>query len=210
MANLCHTRSKTTAKPILAAHDVEKHPRLWVLAGANGAGKSAFQSRYLQGVPFVNADQLAKRFYPEDPEGNSYRAAALAAQLRDTLLGKRRSFSFETVFSHPSKIDFLAQAKSLGFETVLVYIHLELPDLNVARVAQRVAAGGHTVPENKIRERIERTLSNIRVAIPLCDRCDILDNSSADDPFRRIACWQDGKLTVIASPAPSWLDRLAQ
>lgn len=185
-------------------------PRLWLLAGANGAGKSTFQAWYLQDLPFVNADLLARRFFPEDPEGSSYRAAELAKQLRDDLLCRGGSFCFETVFSHPSKIDFLAQAKSHGYEIILIYIHLDLPDLNVARVAQRVTMGGHAVPENKIRERIKRTLDNVSIAIPLCDRCEILDNSNADDPFRRIARWQDGEFTLFASPAPGWLHRLTQ
>lgn len=193
----------------MAADPAASHRRLWVLAGANGAGKSTFQKLYLQSLPFVNADLLAKSFFPDDPEGQSYAAARLAKQLRENLLSRGISFCFETVFSHPSKIDFVARAKGLGYEINMIYIHLEMPDLNVARVAQRVASGGHTVPERKVRERIARTLENVSQALPLCDRCDILDNSSSTNPYRRVACWQDGELVVFVSPAPPWLYRLA-
>ena len=194
----------------MAADPVALRPRLWLLAGANGAGKSTFQKLYLNHLPFVNADLLAKSFFPDDPEAYSYAAARLAQQLRENLLARGISFCFETVFSHPSKIDFLARAKGAGYEINLIYIHLEVPDLNVARVAQRVTDGGHTVPERKIRERIARTLNNVSKALPLCDRCDILDNSSSTNPYRRLACWEHGELAVFVSPVPPWLHCLAQ
>jgi hypothetical protein len=69
-------------------------------------------------------------------------------------LQEGRNFYFETVFSHPSKIDFVAHAKALGYQIILVFIHLEPTALNKARVKQRTEEGGHTVPEDKIENRI--------------------------------------------------------
>lgn len=180
--------------------------QLWLLAGGNGSGKSTFYERYLkpQGMPFVNADVIARELYPEAPEAKSYVAARIADDMRAELLRKRRNFCFETVFSHPSKIDFVAQAKALDYEVVLVFIHLDNPDLNNARVSQRVEAGGHHVPDDKVRERIPRTLENIKVAMALCDRITVLDNSRYDDPYRPIATIEAGQLRVHARALPEW------
>ena len=73
------------------------------------------------------------------------------------------------------------------FQVVMVFIHLSSPMLNKARVCQRVALGGHNVPDEKVEQRIPRTLENVRTAIALCDQVKILDNSSAHDPFVQLA-----------------------
>lgn len=111
--------------------------QLWVLAGGNGAGKSTFYRCFLemQGIKFVNADIIAKQIDKDNPEKFSYEAAAKAAKLRSSLLRKGVAFCFETVFSHPSKIDFIAEAKTFNYQTILVYIHLQNAALNLARIA---------------------------------------------------------------------------
>jgi len=135
--------------------------QLWLLAGGNGAGKSTFYRTQLEplGFPFVNADILAKELYPDSPEQHSYDAAIIAEQIRKDLLEQGNSFCFETVFSHHSKIDFVAQAKISGYEIVLVFIHLDNISLNQSRVNQRVSEGGHSVPPEKVESRIPRTSS---------------------------------------------------
>ena len=93
------------------------NPRqVWVLAGGNGAGKSTFYQVALapKGVKLVNADTIAKIINPERPEAVSYQAAGIAEKIRTALLRQGTSFCFETVFSHPSKIEFIAAAKGLG------------------------------------------------------------------------------------------------
>ncbi|MCF6255574.1 MAG: dephospho-CoA kinase [Gammaproteobacteria bacterium] len=107
--------------------------QLWLLAGGgNGAGKSTFYRLFLAstGLPFVNADILAKELNAEQPKVVSYKVAKLAGKLCLDLLRTGTSFCFETVFSHPSKIDFLAAAKSAGYEIIFVYIHLQNDQLN--------------------------------------------------------------------------------
>ncbi|MFH1807688.1 MAG: AAA family ATPase [Pseudomonadota bacterium] len=184
--------------------------QLWVLAGANGAGKSTFYDNFLapKGLKFVNADSIAKKLAPEAPEAFSYEAAARAELLRRQLLDDGISFCFETVFSHPSKIDFLAEAKTRGYEVVLVYIHLELPELNAARVAQRVQQGGHSVPEKKIFSRIPRTMQHIRSALPLADEVYLLDNSSAVEPYKVVLHSKAGRISQLPAKVPDWTQRL--
>lgn len=187
-----------------------KQKQLWLLAGGNGAGKSTFYRTQLEplGLPFVNADMLAKKLFPDQPEVHSYEAAKLTETIRAQLLQEGRTFCFETVFSHPSKIDFVAQAKAMGYEIVLVFIHLNTDALNLARVSQRVSEGGHNVPENKIITRIPRVLTNIQKALPLCDYCYLLDNSKWESPYQQLAQIEKGVLTNKAELLPEWAKKL--
>ncbi len=186
--------------------------QLWLLAGGNGSGKGTFHDQFLKprGLPFVNADVIARELFPDAPEAKSYAAARIAEKMRGDLLQRGLNFCFETVFSHPSKIDFVAHAKTLGYEIVLVFIHLDNAELNKARVWQRVESGGHHVPDDKVEERIPRTLDNIKVAIPLCDHVTLLDNSSSDDPYRQIASLDAGRVRIRTQPLPDWARWLLQ
>ncbi len=181
--------------------------QLWLLAGANGSGKSTFYHTQLEplGLPFINADIIAREFFPNAPEAHSYDAAKIAEEIRQQLLFENRSFCFETVFSHPTKIDFVARAKSLGFEVILVFIHLDFVELNKARVSQRVREGGHFVPDDKVESRVPRTLANVKATLPLCDQARFLDNSSAFDPFRPVATYKNGLVTYHDYPPTEWL-----
>ena len=180
--------------------------QLWVLAGGNGAGKSTFYQQFLASreIQFVNADVIAHNLDSQHQETISYDAAKIAERLRYELLHAGVTFCFETVFSHPSKIDFIAEAKALGYEVVLVFIHLLMEELNQARVVQRVREGGHNVPVEKIVSRIPRTLQYIRTAISLVDKAQLYDNSSLQLPFQRVARIENGVLVQAADPLPDW------
>lgn len=154
------------------------------------------------------ADEIAKEEYPDDPEGASYKAARKAELLRFRALEERRSFCFETVFSHLSKVDFLGQAKGLGYQVILVYIHLANTELNVARVDQRKKEGGHGVPEDKILTRIPRTMTNVQMAVALCDQVYFLDNSSVTDPFKQIATVINWSVQHKVDSVPDWAKAL--
>jgi len=180
--------------------------QLWVLAGGNGAGKSTFYDLYLakHGIKFVNADLITKDIDSENSESASYYAATVAAKIREDLISQGVSFCFETVFSHESKIDFLAQAKANGYKIILVYIHLFDSSLNEARVKQRVAEGGHSVPPEKIHSRIPRIMQLIKTALSIVDEARILDNSSRDDPFKQIIVMKSGNYETKADSLPKW------
>jgi predicted ABC-type ATPase len=152
----------------------------------------------------VNADLIAKDIDPEYPEGISYHAATVAAKIREDLISQRVSFCFETVFSHQSKIDLIAQAKANGYKIMLVYIHLFDSSLNEARVKQRVSEGGHSVPTEKIHSRIPRTMKYIKTALFIVDEARILDNSSREDPFQQIIVMKAGNYVAKTDPLPEW------
>ena len=182
--------------------------QLWMLVGGNGSGKSTFYEQMLKpkGMPIINADIIAKEAFPDDPVKNSHKAARIAEELRFDKLRQGHSFCFETVFSHVSKIDFIATAKATGYHVILVFLHVDDTDLNQARVSQRVIDGGHDVPTDKILSRIPRTLDNVKAAIPLCDEVHMLDNSRLDDPFKRVISIINGQITAGADTSlPSWV-----
>ena len=183
--------------------------QLWLLAGGNGAGKSTFYRTQLEplNIPFVNADVIAKQLYPDAPEENSYHASVIAEQLRYKLIREQQSFCFETVFSHHSKIDFVAHAKAMGYQIILVFIHLESDSLNKARVSQRVVEGGHHVPDEKVVSRIPRLLENIKTIIPMCDQVRALDNSSSLNPFELVFTIRNGDV-VKHITQPRWAEYL--
>ena len=184
--------------------------QLWILAGGNGAGKSTFHRLFLapRGVKLLNADMIAADLDPATPARAGYRASYLTAKLGEELLRQGLSFCYETVFSHETKIDFVAKAKALGYQIVLVYIHLETVALNEARVAQRVSEGGHSVPHEKIRTRIPRTLEHIAAVLPLVDEARLLDNSLRGDPYRQMALVKQGQRLDSIDPLPKWAEDL--
>jgi predicted ABC-type ATPase len=184
--------------------------QLWILAGGNGAGKTTFYNLFLapKGIKLVNADIIAEAISPENPEKVSYTAANVADQIRGKLLQQGVSFCFETVFSHVSKIDFVANAKAQGYEIFLVYIHLDTSGLNEARVYQRVTEGGHSVPVDKIHSRIPRTMQHIGTVLPLVDEARLLDNSYRDNPFQQVACVKRGRRQWLNDLLPRWAEEI--
>lgn len=184
--------------------------QLWILAGGNGAGKSTFYDRYLKtkGLSFVNADRLAKEISSKQ-DAKVIRAAqkqAMKACLQKILDGE--TFCFETVFSHPSKLDLIKTAKSKGYEVNLVFIHLERHELNAARVFQRVENGGHNVPYEKIKSRIPRSIENLKLAIRLVDNVALVDNSSTQDPLKTVARIRDQKVVHQEPSLLAWADNV--
>lgn len=136
---------------------------------------------------------------------NSYIASALIAFIRQQLLVTRQTFTFETVMSHPSKVDFLRAAKSAGFRTYLYYIATEDPEINLSRVESRVAAGGHDVPHRKVSERYYRSLDLLLEAIRQSNRAYIFDNSTESADHVWIAEITEGREMEVKSPiVPAW------
>lgn len=110
-------------------------------------------------------------------EIDSYQAALIATFFRENLLSSGKSFSFETVMSHPSKVDFLQKAKENGFKTYLYFICTQDPEINKLRVINRVSKGGHAVDEEKIVNRYFRSLGLLFQAFNNADRAFVIDST---------------------------------
>jgi predicted ABC-type ATPase len=155
-------------------------PFLLMIAGPNGSGKTSL-TQWLRKNDFdfgqyINPDDIA-----EELEGTYDARVAEAQQIadrrREECLKANQSFSFETVMSHPSKLEVLARAREAGFFVKVFFIGIEDPQTNVERVALRVAQGGHDVPIEKIEPRWLRSMDLAAPAIMLADQAHVFDNS---------------------------------
>lgn len=179
--------------------------RLDLVVGPNGAGKSTFIRFTVQPswphAAFVNADVIAADRWPDDPSSHGHDAARIAARTRDRLVELGQPLIAETVCSHPSKLALIERARSAGYHVAL-HVVMVPEELSVARVAARVVAGGHDVPEDKIRERHRRLWPIVADGVALADSASVWDNSRADGP-ELVASFTDGWLVGRAT-WPTW------
>lgn len=110
---------------------------------------------------------------------DSYLAAALAEAMRQALLEEGRTFTFETVMSHPSKIEFMKEARARGYRVYLYFVATDDPDINIDRVRRRVLQGGHPVDDDKVIERYHKSIALMTPACEVADRAYVFDNSGS-------------------------------
>jgi predicted ABC-type ATPase len=183
-------------------------PTMIVLAGPNGAGKSTlYEARIAQSFagPFINADIIQRDELRNTSPAASYEAANIASSRRADFLAQGRDFVTETVFSHPSKLELVDEARSRGFTVIVMHVGVETPDLSVARVSARVQEGGHVVPDDKIRARYGRGAPFIRAAILNADRGMVFDNSSLNKPLSHCLTFANGRLIFAKPRLPEWI-----
>lgn len=145
------------------------------------------------------------RFPPSLPP-NSYIASIASALIREQLTASNISFTFETVMSSEDKIDVLKASRAKGFKNYLYYIATDDPAINVQRVHNRVKTGGHPVPEEKIRQRYDRSLDLLLKAIKLAERAFIFDNSGTQDIWLAEVT-PNGDIQLKEENLPDWFYR---
>ncbi|MDP9525805.1 zeta toxin family protein [Pseudomonas protegens] len=135
---------------------------------------------------------------------DSYLTSVLSDFIRQHLLDKGVSFTFETVMSHPSKVEFMREARARGYRTYLYFVSTEDPEINVDRVAIRVQEGGHPVEPEKVRERYIKSLNLLPEAVATSNRAYLFDNSG--DSAVLLAEITDGtQLEYRTEEVPQWL-----
>ena len=137
------------------------------------------QAQGLEFGEYINPDDIAASLR------GSYQDRVRAAQQisdekRDECIASRRDFAFETVMSHPSKIEVMRRARVAGFHVTLFFVGTEDPRINVARVEARVRLGGHSVPEALVVARYHRTMNALAAATATANRTVVFDNSRTD------------------------------
>ena len=148
-----------------------------IFGGPNGSGKSSLFGALSLSGEFVNADAIASKISPENPEAVSIQAGRQVLRRLDELIAAGQGFVYETTLSSHQSIDLMRRARDAGYEVDLVFVTLNSPDLNVERVADRVSRGGHHIPEVAIRRRYETSLYRLADAIRLAHESLIYDNS---------------------------------
>ncbi len=171
-----------------------KHiPCIYVLAGTNGAGKSSLGGAMFveSSAEYFNPDEAALRFRAANPgmtpeEANSA-AWRQGKRLLERAISERLDFAFETTLGGRTIARLLHEALSQNMEVRVWYIGLASPELHIARVRSRVVAGGHDIPDAKIRERFDSSRLNLVRLIPKLTELRVFDNSEAGDPRSGIA-----------------------
>ncbi|MCK6435169.1 MAG: AAA family ATPase [Burkholderiaceae bacterium] len=134
--------------------------RLVVVGGPNGAGKTTLARAYAaaHGLRYLGADDIAAQLAPQDPASARVAAARRFSQALRQAIAAGESLVIESTLSGGSLGVHLAAATQAGYALTLVMVYLDSVGLCLRRVSQRVAAGGHDVPEADVRRRYGRSL----------------------------------------------------
>ncbi len=180
-------------KPLHAAEPVPKFavatpPRIYVLAGVNGAGKSSLGGAAFReaGGDYYNPDEAARSLKAANPGLTQTAANSRAWQIGKGLLQKaianRLDFAFETTLGANSIPALLRNAAQNGIEIHVWYAGLASPELHIARVKSRVKKGGHDIAEADIRRRFDHSRLNLIDLLPHLAALRLYDNSTDADP----------------------------
>ena len=158
-------------------------PNLYIISGANGSGKTTTAKQilpyFLNIHEYLNADEIAAGLSPFRPESVAIQAGKLMLKRLNYFVEHQTDFAFETTLSGLNYLRFLKKCQTQNYQINLIYFWLHSPDLAIARVRQRVASGGHNIPEETIIRRYYRGQINlIQSYLPLCQSWIIYDNST--------------------------------
>jgi len=159
-----------------------KQRRIIILAGPNGAGKTTFAREYLlkeaHCPDFVNVDLIAAGLSPFDPDRAAIRAGRIMLSEIERRVRKGESFAFETTLSGHAYARVIPAWRNAGYRVKLIFLSLPNPELAIARVAARVAQGGHHVANAVVRRRFQSGLRNFQdVYMKLVDKWEWYDNA---------------------------------
>lgn len=168
-------------------------PRLFVLAGTNGAGKSSIGGAAIRmhGGHYFNPDEASKAIRQQQPHLSTTQANSAAwhegKRLLEHALARRLDYSFETTLGGRSFAKLLRQAADAGFEVRIWYVGLATPEHHLARVKARVAKGGHAIAEADIRRRFDQSRKQLIDLLPHLTELRVYDNTAEADPNQGIA-----------------------
>lgn len=162
-------------------------PQLVVIAGPNGAGKSTAAPRLLRDTldvaEFVNADAIASGLSGFRPESAAIQAGRVMLRRLRELASNRTDFAFESTLASRSFAPWIRQLKQNGYVFRLAFLWLPSPEVAAARVAARVRAGGHDIPDTTIRRRYYSGLGNFfNLYRPIADDWRFYDNAETSGP----------------------------
>lgn len=199
----------------MSPEDAGDRPILFVLAGVNGAGKSSVGGVAIResGMAYFNPDEAAQKIHNESgcsSEDANAKAWNLGKQQLLSAIRNRENFAFESTLGANTIPRLLLEAAQSGFKVVVWFVGLSSAEQHIARVRARVAAGGHDIPESKIRERWDGSRRNIMALMPYLTELQVFDNSQERDPDtgtiptpKLLLHWRQG---AVVSPSISELE----
>ncbi|MBE0437763.1 MAG: zeta toxin family protein [Methylomicrobium sp.] len=158
-------------------------PTCWIIAGHNGAGKTTFALEYLPQIVhcyhFINADLIAAGLSPLAPERELITASRIFLSEVESSINKKQDFAFETTLAGRSYLKLIDRLRSSGWHVELIYLALPSIEMSKARVAERVAHGGHNIPAQDIERRFARSLRNLLMEFSYAvNRCSCFMNTN--------------------------------
>jgi predicted ABC-type ATPase len=191
-----------------------------VIAGVNGAGKSSIAGAAIRqaGGDYFNPDEVSKALKSTSPSLSNVEANGEAWQLGYDQLSRaieeKKDYTFETTLGGHSICKLLHKAIDQGIEVRIFFCGLDSPELHIQRVSERVAKGGHPIPEEKIRERWTHSIHNMLGLIKRCHSVKVFDNSKPADlhgPHPRCLFYlNQGQFAIPPVPdMPEWAKPLA-
>ena len=175
-------------------------PRLYIISGCNGAGKTTASYSLLPEMlgckDFVNSDEFAKGLSPFDPSKASIQASRYMLMKIRYLLKRNQDFAVETTLATRTLMKIVKQAQAAGYTVTLLYFWLNSPELAVERVRARVEAGGHDIPVETIIRRYPTGIYYFfNLYAPISERWILADNSQI--PFKVIAEGSKNEILTI-------------
>ena len=159
-----------------------------IIAGPNGAGKTTFAREFLLNEgncpTFVNADLIAEGLNPLQPEEEAVAAGRMMLNMIRDYTRQGRSFAFETTLSGRTYARMIPQWQAQGYRVRLFFLRLPTPEVAVARVAKRVATGGHNIPDDVVRRRFQAGWYNFEnIYRDLVDEWAVYDGTGSPPIF---------------------------
>ena len=143
---------------------MNKQPKVYIIAGPNGSGKTTFASEFLPNYAdspaFVNADTIARGLSGFSPDAVALKAGRLLLEQIETYATKRMDFAFETTLSGTHYLSRLRKLQQTGYSVHIFFLWIPDVRLSLARVASRVKMGGHDIPETVVRRRFHKGIGN--------------------------------------------------
>lgn len=159
----------------------KRKPRIIIIAGPNGAGKTTFATEFLPKEAdcpvFLNADLIARGLSPFQPEKAALQAGKILLELIEQNVKRHKSFAFETTLSGLNYTKRIPDWRRKGYVVKLVFLSLPSTELAIARVQNRVAQGGHSIPNEVVRRRFVAGLSNFeKIYMRIVNSWAVYDN----------------------------------